>query len=109
MNTIVANEIRAVNGLGANGENLQNWMPLIEAGINAGTTIATTAITARNQTTTGGTVVTGGSTGTYTPNTTTYNKPTTSTTNYTPWIIAGGLLILGVGLLVMNGNNSKKR
>lgn len=110
MNTIVANEIRAVNGLGANGENLQNWMPLIEAGINAGTTIATTAITARNQTTTGGTVVTGGSTGTYTPGTTTYNKPTTTTTtNYTPWIIAGGLLILGVGLFVMNGNNNKKR
>lgn len=108
MYNIVAKEIAAVNGLGANGENLQNWMPLIEAGINAGTTIATTAINAKNQPT-GGTVVTGGSTTTYAPTGGSTYRPTTTTqkTDYTPWIIAGGIGLLA--LVYVMSNNNKRR
>lgn len=104
-------QVHIISGLGANGENLQNWMPLINAGINAGTTIATTAINAKNQnTSTTGTVVTGGSTGTYAPTGgTSYTPPTTTQkTDYTPWII-GGVALLGLFGFMMMSNNSKGR
>lgn len=112
MDRIAANEIGRCNGLGAGGENLQNWMPLINAGINAGTTIATTAITAKNQSAqASGSTVTGGSTSTYAPTTTggtSYRTPAKQETNWTPWII-GGVVLLGGLALIMNSNGGRRK
>ena len=112
MDRIAAYEIGRCNGLGAGGENLQNWMPLINAGINAGTTIATTAITAKNQSAqASGSTVTGGSTSTYAPTTTggtSYRTPAKQETNWTPWII-GGVALLGGLALIMNSNGGRRK
>lgn len=114
MQNIVDNEIGSVCGLGVFGD----WLDTATAVSNIlNTTGQTTAniiaaskggsSTATTTTTTTPAVV-GGNTSTYAP----YTPPTTTTTqkttNYTPWII-GGIVILGLGAMFLMNNNSGKR
>lgn len=108
MYNIVQEEISSVNGLGAGGANLQNFMPLINAGVNAATQIATTAITAKQQAKAAQNQYVGGNT--YTPTVYTSTPPTTpaatgndtkkSFADYAPWIF-GGLVVLVGGYMLL--------
>lgn len=111
MYNIVQEEISSVNGLGAGGENLQNFMPLINAGVNAATQIATTAITAKQQAKAAQNTYVGGNTvapTVYTPPTVppNYDNGGSTETNkksfsdYAPWIIGACVVLVGGYMLL---------
>lgn len=112
-------EISAVNGLGANGEWWNaNGANLVTTLVNAGTSIANTAINAKNNqnpnqntqtTTNNGTstnqqpvyVYTGG-------DNTAKQTQEKSITDYLPWIIGGVVVLIGGAYVLMN-NNGRRR
>lgn len=106
MYDIAAEEISSFNGLGAGGEAWNNYgKDLTNTLVNAATSIANTAITAKNNKQT-----TGGDSSTYSPTvyvpttttggTTSQNSQSKSIGDYLPWII-GGLAVFGLGYMIM--------
>lgn len=106
MYQILADEVAAFNGLGAGGENFANVMQALTPVIQAGTSIAQTAINARNNPNPNPTTTyTGGNI--YTPvvyQPPTSQPPATTTgnenkTDWMPWLIGGAVAVAGIYLI----------
>lgn len=103
MYQILADEVAAFNGLGAGGENFANVMQALTPVIQAGTSIAQTAINARNnQNPNPATTYTGGNTYTpvvYQPPTSQPPTTTTEKKDWMPWLIGGAIAVAGIYLI----------